>query len=51
METKKGLAYMLVGIGLGAGAMATYHHYLNGNLQNTYERVMNKAQNKLEDMM
>lgn len=51
MEMRKGLAYMLVGMGLAAGAMAAYHQYGNGNLMNTMNKAKNQAKNKLENMM
>ena len=44
MDMKKGLAYMLVGMGLAAGAMAVYHRFNNGNLKNT----LNNARIKLK---
>ncbi len=51
MEMRKGLAYMLVGMGLAAGAAAAYQKYGNGDLKNTVSKAKTQAQNKLENMM
>ena len=51
MGMRTSLTYMLVGAGLGAGALATYHQMKNGNLENTLNKVRNQAQDKLENMM
>jgi hypothetical protein len=49
--TNRGITYMLVGMGLGAGALATYQQYRNGNLQRTVQKMKGQANNKLENMM
>ncbi len=51
MEMRKNLMYMLLGAGIGAGATITYHQYMNGNLNNVFNKMKNEAQNQLEDMM
>lgn len=51
MELKKGLTYTLIGIGLIAGAMATYYKYGNGNLTYKMKKAKNQVKDKLENMM
>lgn len=51
MELKKGLTYTLIGIGLIAGAVATYYKYGNGNLTYKMKKAKNQVKDKLENMM
>lgn len=48
---KKGLTYMLLGVGVGMGALATYQQYRNGNMKRAYDKMTNKAQKSHENMM
>ncbi|MFA5410069.1 MAG: hypothetical protein WC343_14945 [Bacilli bacterium] len=48
---KKGLTYMLIGIGVGAGALMSYQQYCNGNIKRAYNKIANKAQKSQENMM
>lgn len=48
---KKGIAMMLLGIGVGMGALATYQQYRNGNMQKMYNKLANKAQKSQGNMM
>jgi len=47
----RGFTYMLVGMGLGAGALATYQQYKKGNLQRSVQKMKGQAKNTLENMM
>jgi predicted RNase H-related nuclease YkuK (DUF458 family) len=51
VEMKKGLTYMLIGIGVGAGALMSYQQYCNGNIKRAYNKIANKAQKSQENMM
>jgi predicted RNase H-related nuclease YkuK (DUF458 family) len=51
IEMRKGLTYMLLGIGVGMGALAAYQQYTNGNMTRAYNKIMNKAQKSQENMM
>lgn len=48
---KKGLTYMLLGAGVGVGALVSYQQYRNGNMQRAYNKMANKTQKSLENMM
>lgn len=48
---RKGLTYMLLGLGIGIGALATYQQYRNGNMQRAYNKITNKARKSQENMM
>lgn len=48
---KKGLTYMLIGAGVGIGALATYQQYRNGNIKRACSKMTNKAQKSHENMM
>ena len=42
---------MLIGAGLGMGALATYQKIQNGDMQRTINNLKNKAQKVHENMM
>ncbi|MDD2469960.1 MAG: hypothetical protein PHI22_03440 [Bacilli bacterium] len=48
---KRGLTYMLLGVGVGMGALAAYQQYRNGNMKRAYNNLANKAQKSQENMM
>lgn len=48
---KNGLTYMLLGVGVGMGALASYQQYRNGNMQRAYNKIANKAQKSNGNMM
>lgn len=48
---KNGLGYMLLGVGLGMGALASYQQYRNGNLKRAYDKMTNQAQKGQGNMM
>lgn len=41
MMSRGGWAYMLLGLGLGAGAMVAYQQYSNGNIQKMINDIGN----------
>jgi hypothetical protein len=47
----KGLTYMLIGAGLGVGALVAYQQYTNGNMQKAYNNLKNKTQKSQGNMM
>jgi hypothetical protein len=51
IEMKHGLTYMLIGAGVGMGALATYQQYRNGNMQRAYDKITNKTQKSQGNMM
>jgi hypothetical protein len=48
---RRGLTYMLVGAGIGIGALMSYQQYRNGNMQRAYTNLKNKTQKSQGNMM
>lgn len=48
---KNQLTYMLVGVGVGMGALASYQQYRNGNMRKAYNKLTNQAQKSQGNMM
>lgn len=48
---KRELTYMLFGIGVGMGALASYQQFRNGNMQRAYNNLANKTQKSQGNMM
>ena len=51
IEMRNGLTYMLIGAGIGMGALTAYQQYRNGNMQRAYNNLANKAQKSQGNMM
>ncbi|MDD2203258.1 MAG: hypothetical protein PHT75_02970 [Bacilli bacterium] len=48
---KREITYMLLGVGVGLGALASYQQYRNGNMKKAYNKLANKAPKSHENMM
>lgn len=48
---KKSLAYMLLGAGVGVGALVSYQQYRNGNMHKVYDQIAKKTQKSQGNMM
>jgi len=51
IEMKREITYMLLGVGVGLGALASYQQYRNGNMKKAYNKLANKAPKSHENMM
>jgi hypothetical protein len=48
---KREMTYMLLGVGVGMGALASYQQYRNGNMKRAYDKLANKASKSQGNMM
>jgi len=48
---KNEITYMLLGVGVGMGALASYQQYRNGNMQRAYNKLANKTPKSQGNMM
>jgi len=51
IEMRNEITYMLLGVGVGMGALASYQQYRNGNMKRAYNKLANKTPKSQGNMM